>query len=174
MNLNEIILKNPAIDGFREVPEVWCKDGFHMSVQASHFHYCSPRNDVGPYSAVEVGFPSRKELTLMPYVEPHRNPTQAVYGWVPVEVIEAIIEKHGGIGARVKLPIRKNILFNKLRIGRMMWAVKWEDDMCITFSFAKSMRHARAMLRGFDKSKCSIVRRCFNHNMYYNDREGIY
>ena len=32
-----------------------CHDGFQMSIQASRDHYCTPRDDTGPCSAVEVG-----------------------------------------------------------------------------------------------------------------------
>lgn len=33
---------------------VVCDDGARLSVQASRTFWCVPRNDVGPYSAVEV------------------------------------------------------------------------------------------------------------------------
>lgn len=49
------------------VPAIECADGFTMSVQASRSHYCTPRNDVGPYTAVEVGFPSKHENRIAPY-----------------------------------------------------------------------------------------------------------
>ena len=29
-----------------------------VSIQASEYHYCTPRNNEGPYSEWEVGFPS--------------------------------------------------------------------------------------------------------------------
>lgn len=32
----------------------------------------------------------------MPYIEDPTEPTKAVYPYVPVEVIEQVIEKHGG------------------------------------------------------------------------------
>ena len=39
--------------------KVVCADGFTMSVQASEFSYCSPReNSALKYNEVEVGFPS--------------------------------------------------------------------------------------------------------------------
>ena len=33
----------------------------------------------------------------MNYAETPENPTETVYGWVPVEVVESVIEKHGGL-----------------------------------------------------------------------------
>ena len=38
-----------------------------MSVQTSRDHACTPRNDEGPYAAVEVGYPSEIESLLMPF-----------------------------------------------------------------------------------------------------------
>ena len=79
-------------------PQIECKDGFRMSVQASDGHYCKPReNDCDFYSSVEVGFPSALEDLLMPFAEDPSNPTETVYGWVPEQIVNAVIEKHGGI-----------------------------------------------------------------------------
>lgn len=74
-----------------------CKDGFTMSVQASTFHYCTPR-ETGKYnySAFEVGYPSEVEPLLMEWAEEYDKPTDTVYAWVPAEVIDEVIEKHGG------------------------------------------------------------------------------
>jgi hypothetical protein len=33
-----------------------CKDGATLSIQASKSHYCTPRDNKGPYSSIEVGF----------------------------------------------------------------------------------------------------------------------
>ena len=71
-------------------PIVKCTDGFEMSVQQSDIHYSS-------YDSVEVGFPSSKESLLMPFAQQPKTPTKTVYGWVPVEVIDKVILKHGGI-----------------------------------------------------------------------------
>ena len=81
----------------RLAPKIVCDDGFDISIQASHNHYCTPRIDRGPYSKVEAGFPSESEELLMPFAEDIDNPTETVYGWVPVEVINEVIEKHGGL-----------------------------------------------------------------------------
>lgn len=77
-------------------PRIECNDGFTMSVQARAFCYCSPRNDQGPWTEVEVGFPSEREEMIMEWVEDETNPTDTVYGWVPVEVIQQVVAKHGG------------------------------------------------------------------------------
>jgi hypothetical protein len=84
--------------------KVVCADGFEMSVQASSGHYCSPRDDVGPYGTVEVGFPTAKDPQLEKFAEDpdaeickDSGTVQTVYGWVPAETIRQIIESHGGI-----------------------------------------------------------------------------
>lgn len=79
-------------------PRMKCADGFEVSVQASETHYCEPRiNGAEHYESVELGFPNTEELELMEYAEDPVDPTGTVYGWVPVEVVNKLIEKHGGI-----------------------------------------------------------------------------
>ena len=74
-----------------------CADGFHMSVQGNEGAYCEPRDDHGPYSQVEVGFPNKTDDLLLPYAENKKKPTQTVYGWVPKSVVINVIVKHGGM-----------------------------------------------------------------------------
>ncbi len=76
-----------------------CTDGFSMSVQANEGSYCTPRDDIGPWSACEIGFPSEPEQAIVSYAEDADKPTETVYGWVPVDVVDAVIAKHGGIKA---------------------------------------------------------------------------
>lgn len=78
------------------LPKLRCADGFQMSVQVGACHYCSPRADTGPWSAVEVGFPSERDERLMPYAEDDSDPTDTVYGWVPVDVVVDVVNAHGG------------------------------------------------------------------------------
>ena len=77
-------------------PRIQCNDGFNLSVQARAFCYCEPRNDEGPWTEVEVGFPSEREEMIMEWAEDSSRPTDTVYGWVPIEVINEVIAKHGG------------------------------------------------------------------------------
>jgi hypothetical protein len=76
---------------------VRCADGFHMSVQASCGHCCSPRDDFGPWTKVEVGFPSQECDDFLPYAINAVGYDKNVFGWVPVEVVEKVISEHGGI-----------------------------------------------------------------------------
>lgn len=82
-------------------PRILCEDGTVLSVQASQYHYCSPREDEGPYSRVEVGFIKDATGAAVTPPEDWREygdgcfPSD-VYGYVPVELVEAFITEHGG------------------------------------------------------------------------------
>ena len=83
--------------GSRQVRPITCVSGLTFSAQASVAHYCLPRNGTGPWEEVEVGFPSERVEEFMAYADNPDNPTDTVYGWVPVEVVEAVVNNHGGI-----------------------------------------------------------------------------
>lgn len=76
---------------------LYCRSGFCMSVQASDTSYSSPRDNVGPYTAVEIGFPSASDPLIAGFAEDPDDPTGSVYGWVPVGLVQALIVKHGGV-----------------------------------------------------------------------------
>jgi len=98
MNINDYIEKNHMPGALTMTAKVRCKDGFTVSVQASKFHYCTPREDRGPYSHVELGFPSAEPPPyVLAYAENQEIPTGTVYGYVPVELVEQMIEEHGGL-----------------------------------------------------------------------------
>lgn len=76
-----------------------CHDGFHVSVQASSGHYCEPRHDNEPdYWEFELGYPSEEMGEA--FKEYADNPEQlldTVYAYVPVELIQSLVDSHGGI-----------------------------------------------------------------------------
>jgi len=77
---------------------VVCADGFFMSVQGHHGAYCDPRtDDAEKYTEVEIGYPSHREEIIIPWAERPDEPTETVYAYVPVEVVNTVIAKHGGI-----------------------------------------------------------------------------
>jgi len=90
-------LKNNRTGRNGHVKHITCKSGLTMSVQASFSTYCHPRNDEGPYLAVEVGFPSVKVDALMEYVEDASRPTDTVYAYVPTTLVEQIVNDNGGL-----------------------------------------------------------------------------
>jgi hypothetical protein len=84
----EFLVKKPVV----------CNDGFTISVQGgSEFLYCSPRKKCNDYYEVECGFPSEDEELLKEYAEDPENLTQTVYSYIPIDLVEKVILKHGGI-----------------------------------------------------------------------------
>lgn len=80
-------------------PRIHCMDGTSFSVQASKFTYCTPRSNYGPWHEVELGYPSKHFLALEQYKDANDETAQvdSVFGYVPVEIVEQIIKKCGGI-----------------------------------------------------------------------------
>ena len=101
--LNARLAKAGVTEGdgysFRNVlPRIELADGENISIQASGTHYCSPRDDHGPWSMVEIGFPSCKpQKEMMVYAEDASNPTSTVYGYVPIQIACDFINQHGGL-----------------------------------------------------------------------------
>lgn len=85
------------MDYYLPIPRIVCKDGFNVSVQAGDVNYSIPREDEGPWTAVELGYPSAMEESIIELAEDPEDPTATVYGYVPIEVVDYIIYKHGGI-----------------------------------------------------------------------------
>lgn len=126
--MTEVVSRTPQLDRIAEVgtwtairaaarpsdvefPDnsIVCVDGFKLSVIAGAGAYCSPRpslhdGDVpvdfaGPFSQVEVGYPSERPEPWSEwerYCESPGSPTDTVYGYVPVKLVRALIESHGG------------------------------------------------------------------------------
>ena len=111
MDLNEYLMSqrdenDPKVRDDYSFPlakRIECEDGFSLSVQASHGAYCSPRTNIGPWEEVEVGFPSDVPTNIMRYCENSESPTQTVYGYVPIELVEELIAAHGGMKANAEL-----------------------------------------------------------------------
>ena len=101
MKINDYVFKYRIVSSPMSswVPYVVCKDGFTMSVQAGIMNYSEPRQIIyeGEYKELEIGFPSQEESLIMDYCDSDEDPTDTVYGYVPVGIIDSVIEKHGGI-----------------------------------------------------------------------------
>ena len=85
-------------------PKLVCKDGFTMSVQAGQSLYSTPKDVADEYEEAEVGFPSSPEPLITKYAEDwevagddDQRLCDTVYPYVPVELIDEVIRKHGGI-----------------------------------------------------------------------------
>jgi hypothetical protein len=105
LNLNEYFKKHEKITtllggtGFRRAtPRLRCRDGFSISAQVGPMNYCEPRELQGPYSRCELGYPSDSVPDfILEYAEHREEPTHCVYPYVPVELVEKLIDMHGGL-----------------------------------------------------------------------------
>jgi hypothetical protein len=82
------------------VPHMILKSGFVISVQASEAHYCTPRDNEGPYLAVEMMFLSSTKIpaTLKPYLASKDEwGVGALFFNVPTAFVNSWIEINGGL-----------------------------------------------------------------------------
>jgi hypothetical protein len=78
-------------------PRILLGDGCSLSIQASEYHYCTPRSSFATfYTAWEIGFPSKAIPEILEWAEDPEDPTETVYGYVPVDVILDVIKARGG------------------------------------------------------------------------------
>ncbi len=79
--------------------DIVCEDGTTLSVQASQFHCCIPKEDARPtisYSHVEVGYPSSTPPDS--WAEHIQNETESpdIYAYMPVQMVRDYVKEHGG------------------------------------------------------------------------------
>ena len=89
-------------------PYVICNDDFEFSCQASYSHYSEPRGLADEYTQVEIGFPSLNDRLIEKYREDYGweddcGLTNPVYPYVPVEVVDELIQFHCGINEEAVL-----------------------------------------------------------------------
>lgn len=91
-------------------------DGESVSVQANEYCYCHPRSDMSwvdlgsfsvPYYEYEIGFPSFVAGEWMEYAEQPGKPTDTVYGYVPVDLVQKVLDAHGGIDVEATLAFKQ-------------------------------------------------------------------
>jgi hypothetical protein len=80
-------------------PTIPYKDG-EISIQGSEFHYCSPKDDYGPYTQVEVAvFDSKgnrvREDAIKQWAEDADDDHQPNYGFVPYGRVVELLKKDG-------------------------------------------------------------------------------
>lgn len=104
MELAEYINKNRTgltLKGFHPFTKpLLCADGFRISIQASKYHFCSPEEnlqDAVGYRSFELGYPSEKEELILEYADDLEDAMGTVYPYVPIEIVVAVLDKHGGI-----------------------------------------------------------------------------
>jgi hypothetical protein len=83
--------------------KIVCLNGTTVSVQASEFHYSSPRDNHGPYTAVECGFPNvAPNAALLEFADDPDKPTKTVYGYVPVAIVREWLAEEDAKAEEVK------------------------------------------------------------------------
>lgn len=84
---------------FFYIPKIYCNDGFNVSIQVHNGAYCASENGYREFGLdwqkVEWGYPS-EPLTDEKY-NPENPEGDSVGAYVPIEVMEELIEQHGGI-----------------------------------------------------------------------------
>lgn len=99
-------------------PRIVCNDGFSISLQMNHSHYCSSENGYRTLGhtmeTIEFGYPNQDEELLKEYAECPELLTKTV-GRLPIDVAQQIIDKHGGIDWDKTVSIEE---FNNLVYGK--------------------------------------------------------
>ena len=92
---------NTGTDMFRflKMPRAVFEDGYSVSIQGDTVGvlHCSYSHDHMMFDSMELGFPSEEDDLIASYAEDPENPTETIYAYVPVDVINELIKKHGGI-----------------------------------------------------------------------------
>ncbi len=120
-NLNEYFKNHSVVtNGVKRTERIVCADGFSLSVQVGYYNYCNPRkNDAEYYEKAEVGFPSEDPVFITEYAEDSERLTETVYPYTPVNLIEKLIDFHGGIKSsfnQFKRPVDLQVI-NILELG---------------------------------------------------------
>ena len=80
-------------------PRAKCADGYSVSIQAGSGSgvRCWPNEDTDEFTHVALDFPSCVDEELLPYRFDLEDDDEIFYFFVPVEVVDRVLEKHGGI-----------------------------------------------------------------------------
>ncbi len=105
----EQLMKQPGRMEGGNYRRVYFNNGGSISIQASVYHYSTPRNDEGPYTRVELGFPTegtKLPKSLLRHMEQggNDNPYETVYPYTPVGEVNKLIKMNGGLKEGSILP----------------------------------------------------------------------
>ena len=73
------------------VSHITCRDGTRISVQASEYAYCKPRDNIGPWTHVEVMMISKVDPIHFEY------PEDDVAAYIPIELVAQEILTRGNM-----------------------------------------------------------------------------
>ena len=77
------------------IPPIKCKDGTIVTIYASDRHYCSPKDNSGPYTHVEVTIGGTDPGPLHKHWD--YSDADPTYCFVPLSTLRDFIDRHGGI-----------------------------------------------------------------------------
>lgn len=94
-------------------PQIICYDGFKISLQMHNGSYCRSENGYRhlgyDWEMVEFGFPSEDDILLHEHIEMwDESPDFSAVGTVgsiPLNVVQELIDKHGGVNWLITLSI---------------------------------------------------------------------
>ena len=104
-------MNNRDIFDRKRYDRVVCADGASVSIQAGAGLYSTPRNNEGPYTHVEAGFPSvEPPPSWRAYAEDPNDLLGTVYAYMPYDCVDEFINVHGGLmeGFEFELPPRSD------------------------------------------------------------------
>ena len=117
-------------------PKIVCKDGFNVSLQINNGNYCQSENgyrELGvDWQQVEFGFPSMNDKNMFKYSEMYDScswdddnneipfnedgfDVTGTVGRIPVDVMQTILDNHGGIDWDETLSIETANKFIRVR-----------------------------------------------------------
>jgi hypothetical protein len=83
---------------YQHYEHIVCADGAAVSIQAGLHVRSTPRNNRGPYTHIEAGFPSvEPPASWREYAEDGDNLLDTVYGYMPYDCVDEFIDIHGGM-----------------------------------------------------------------------------
>jgi len=92
----------------KQYTRVVCADGVSVSIQAGEGIYSTPRDNRGPYTHIEAGFPSvEPPASWREFAEDAENLCGTVYAYMPYDCVDEFINIHGGMVSG-ELPPRSN------------------------------------------------------------------
>ena len=93
----EFLSKQSDITNGKSCDHYVCKDGLKLSIQVGTGAYCTPRDYKGPYTHVELGVYGLEDPLLEEYSPDDLylgKTTLFIYSYVPIELVDQLIEKH--------------------------------------------------------------------------------
>lgn len=109
--LNEMFKSVPMIANkfMGRLPKIICLDGFCVSVQVGDSLYCTPRDNKGPWTSVECGYPSESVPAWLDYATDPDEPCTSIYPYVPIELVVDEINRRNGF-RNIRMMRRRSVV----------------------------------------------------------------